>query len=79
MSALFRSLNNFSSKRENVVKEALINTLNENAREIEFEVKQKGLGKSPIHIHLIHSHDSSKKFLQMCSAYVNKRVLCAPH
>ncbi|XP_023167303.2 pleckstrin homology domain-containing family M member 1 [Drosophila hydei] len=43
MSALFRSLNNFSSKRENVVKEALINTLNENAREIEFEVKQKGL------------------------------------
>lgn len=45
MSSLFRSLNNFSSKRENVVKEALINTLNENAREIEFEVKQKGLGK----------------------------------
>ncbi|KAH8405480.1 hypothetical protein KR215_000803 [Drosophila sulfurigaster] len=43
MSALFRSLNNFSSKRENVIKEALINTLNENAREIEFEVKQKGL------------------------------------
>lgn len=41
MSALFRSLNNFSSKRENVIKEALINTLNENAREIEFEVKQK--------------------------------------
>jgi len=48
MSALFRSLNNFSSKRENVIKEALINTLNENAREIEFEVKQKGLGKSQI-------------------------------
>ncbi|KAH8394879.1 hypothetical protein KR222_008459 [Zaprionus bogoriensis] len=43
MSSLFRSLNNFSTKRENVVKEALINTLNENAREIEFEVKQKGL------------------------------------
>ncbi|EDW33624.1 GL11772 [Drosophila persimilis] len=44
MSSLFRSLNNsFSSKRENVVKGALINTLNENAREIEFEVKQKGL------------------------------------
>ncbi|ALC42792.1 maker152 [Drosophila busckii] len=43
MSALFRSLNNFTSKRENIVKEALINTLNENAREIEFEVKQKGL------------------------------------
>ncbi|XP_030555698.1 pleckstrin homology domain-containing family M member 1 [Drosophila novamexicana] len=43
MSALFRSLSNFSTKRENVVKEALINTLNENAREIEFEVKQKGL------------------------------------
>ncbi|XP_017037228.1 uncharacterized protein Plekhm1 [Drosophila kikkawai] len=43
MSSLFRSLNNFSSKRENVVKGALINTLNENAREIEFEVKQKSL------------------------------------
>ncbi|XP_017123689.1 uncharacterized protein LOC108143682 [Drosophila elegans] len=43
MSSLFRSLNHFSSKRENVVKEALINTLNENAREIEFEVKQKSL------------------------------------
>lgn len=44
MSSLFRSLNHFSSKRENVVKGALINTLNENAREIEFEVKQKSLG-----------------------------------
>ncbi|KAH8252697.1 hypothetical protein KR032_001325 [Drosophila birchii] len=43
MSSLFRSLNHFSSKRENVVKGALINTLNENAREIEFEVKQKSL------------------------------------
>ncbi|KAI8035929.1 hypothetical protein M5D96_011360 [Drosophila gunungcola] len=43
MSSLFRSLNHFSSKRESVVKEALINTLNENAREIEFEVKQKSL------------------------------------
>ncbi|XP_030375731.1 pleckstrin homology domain-containing family M member 1 [Scaptodrosophila lebanonensis] len=42
MSSLFRSLN-FATKRENAVKEALINTLNENAREIEFEVKQKGL------------------------------------
>lgn len=45
MSSLFRSLNHFSSKRENVVKGALINTLNENAREIEFEVKQKSLGE----------------------------------
>ncbi|KAH8356286.1 hypothetical protein KR200_007518 [Drosophila serrata] len=43
MSSLFRSLNHFSSKRENVVKGALINTLNENAREIEFEVKQRSL------------------------------------
>lgn len=52
MSSLFRSLNNFSTKRENVIKEALINTLNENAREIEFEVKQKGLGNS-LNSHLI--------------------------
>ncbi|XP_068145614.1 uncharacterized protein Plekhm1 [Drosophila tropicalis] len=41
--SLFRSLQNFQFKRDNVVKEALINTLNENAREIEFDVKQNGV------------------------------------
>lgn len=69
MSSLFRSLNHFSSKRENVVKEALINTLNENAREIEFEVKQKSLGKFwvlPRKWPLIHIHSRIAEVLGVC-------------
>ncbi|XP_036333420.1 uncharacterized protein LOC118744485 [Rhagoletis pomonella] len=42
MSSFFKSFNNFSSKRENAIKEVLINTLIENSREIQYEVKQKG-------------------------------------
>ncbi|XP_037948085.1 uncharacterized protein LOC119679671 [Teleopsis dalmanni] len=42
MSSLFRSINNYSVKRENAIKEALINTLSENSREIEYEAKQSG-------------------------------------
>ncbi|XP_055838216.1 pleckstrin homology domain-containing family M member 1 [Episyrphus balteatus] len=40
MSSLFRS--EFTSKREHFIKETLINTLSENAREIQFEVKESG-------------------------------------
>ncbi|XP_054738244.1 pleckstrin homology domain-containing family M member 1 [Anastrepha obliqua] len=42
MSSFFNSFRNFSSKRENAIKEALINTLIENSREIQYEVKQRG-------------------------------------
>lgn len=45
MSSLFNSFSKFSSKRENAIKEALINTLIENSREIQYEVKQRGCGK----------------------------------
>lgn len=45
MSSFFKSFNNFSSKRENAIKEVLINTLIENSREIQYEVKQKGCGE----------------------------------
>uniref|UniRef100_A0A034WJ03 Pleckstrin homology domain-containing family M member 3 n=1 Tax=Bactrocera dorsalis TaxID=27457 RepID=A0A034WJ03_BACDO len=42
MSSLFNSFSKFSSKRENAIKEALINTLVENSREIQYEVQQRG-------------------------------------
>ncbi|XP_020715554.1 uncharacterized protein LOC101458398 isoform X1 [Ceratitis capitata] len=42
MSSFFNSFSKFSSKRENAIKEALINTLIENSREIQYEVKQRG-------------------------------------
>lgn len=42
MSSLFRSLSGVSTKRETAVKEAILEALQENVKEIEYEAKDKG-------------------------------------
>uniref|UniRef100_A0A1I8MSZ2 RUN domain-containing protein n=1 Tax=Musca domestica TaxID=7370 RepID=A0A1I8MSZ2_MUSDO len=44
MSSLFRSLSGVSSKREIAVKEAILEALQENVKEIEYDVQDKGEG-----------------------------------
>ena len=45
MSALFRSLNSgFSTKRENSIKDAILEALQENVKEIEYEVNENHKG-----------------------------------
>lgn len=45
MSSLFRSLSGVSSKREIAVKEAILEELQENVKEIEYDVQDKGEGQ----------------------------------
>lgn len=50
MSALFRSLNSgFPTKRENAIKDAILEALQENVKEIEYEIKENRKGKSGLH------------------------------
>lgn len=49
MSSLFRSLNSgFSTKRENAIKDAILEALQENIKEIEYEVQENKKGKSRV-------------------------------
>lgn len=77
MSSLFNSFSKFSSKRENAIKEVLINTLIENSREIQYEVKQRGCGKYIylwvgtycMHICIIYDHYlPNVERLELCEA-----------
>lgn len=51
MSALFRSLNSgFSTKRENAIKDAILEALQENVKEIEYDVHENKKGEGEVQL-----------------------------